>query len=151
MFEKKTSLETLLPFMQEELAAGRSVQIKPDGESMLPFIRPKRDVVVLSPLPEKLKKYDLPLFRRDNGRFVLHRIVGVGQTFSCAGDNQFGIERGIRRDQMIALATAVIRDGKTYSVNKLSYRLFYRYWYYTRIIRRVIARPKYYLRRVFHV
>lgn len=135
--------------MRQALEAGERVSIKPDGESMLPFIRPKRDVVVLSRLPEQLKKYDLVLYRRDNGKFVLHRVVKVGDTYSCVGDNQFALEYGVRREQMIAVATAVIRNGRERSVDLLPYRVYYRFRYYTRRLRQVVTCPGYFLRRIF--
>ena len=78
MPETSVRLAQLLPLMQERLAAGESVQFTPQGTSMRPTIYGGRDQVILSPLPPKLKKYDLPLYRRDNGQFVLHRIVEVG-------------------------------------------------------------------------
>ena len=135
---KKTELDLLMPMIREQLAKGLSVTFTPSGTSMLPMLRPNRDAVTLSPLPKgRLKKYDLPLYRRDNGRYVLHRIVGVGETYTCLGDNHVGRERGIRDDQMIALVTSFRRNGKEISVNATSYRLYCRFWYATVIVRRV--------------
>ena len=115
---------------------------------MLPTIRPNRDVVVVSKLPQQLKKYDLPLYRRKNGKFVLHRIVAVGETYTCVGDGQFELEPGVTQDQMVAIVTTIIRNGREISVDAPMYRLFCRVWHHTRKIRHVIKWPKYYLRRV---
>ena len=70
-------LDELMPLISERLSAGGSVRFSPHGTSMLPMLKDGRDQVVLSPLPDKLKKYDLPLYRRENGQYVLHRIVKV--------------------------------------------------------------------------
>ena len=105
-------LEQLMPLIREYLAAGKTVKFSPRGISMLPMLRQGIDDVVLSPLPEKLKKYDLPLYQRDDGHFVLHRIVRVGETYTCVGDNQFELEHGLRHDQMIAVVTAFSRAGE---------------------------------------
>ena len=132
---KDVSFETLIPLIQDCLARGKNVWIYPKGTSMLPMIRQGVDKVLLSPLPDKLKKYDLPFYRRDNGQFVLHRIVEAGETYTCLGDNQFILERCVRQEQMIAVVSAFERNGKNFSVNRLSYQLYCRFWHYTRPIR----------------
>ncbi len=124
-----------MPLIREQLAHGKSVSFSPRGTSMLPMLRQGQDSVVLSPLPERLKKYDLPLYQRDNGQFVLHRIVAAGENYTCIGDNQFELERGVRADQMIALVTAFTRDGKRIEVTDLSYRLYCRFWCAARPLR----------------
>lgn len=137
-----------MPLIQETLAAGKTVTFSPRGTSMLPFLRQGVDQVVLSPLPEQLRKYDLPLYRRDNGQYVLHRIVKAGDVYTCVGDNQFELERGIRRDQMIALVTSVIRPNKTVTMSAWTYRFYCRFWHCTRPLRRVIRWGKSALRRL---
>lgn len=144
---KSLSLEQAMPLIRERLAQGQSVQFGPKGTSMLPMLRQGIDNVVLSPLPEKLKKYDLPLYQRDNGQYVLHRILKAGESYTCIGDNQFEYERGVRQDQMIALATAFYRDGKLYRVDALSYRLYCLFWHYTRPLRHIWRRGIGFLRR----
>lgn len=136
-----------MPLIRERLGSGQSVQFGPRGTSMLPLLRQGIDAVVLSPLPEKLKKYDLPLYQRDNGQYVLHRIVKAGETYTCIGDNQFDLEPGLRPDQMIALATAIDRGGKTVSVKSLRYRVYCRVWHYTRPWRKQWRRGKRWLKR----
>lgn len=136
MSEIQTCLKDLLPHLQEKLSTGEDVWIKPGGVSMLPMLHPDRDLVKLSALPEKLKKFDLPLYRRDNGLFVLHRIVQIGNTYTCIGDNQYKKEFGVRHDQMIAVVTAFVRGGKEYSVDALTYRIYCCFWTYSRWLRR---------------
>lgn len=111
------------------------MQFTPQGTSMRPAIYGGRDQVILSPLPEKLKKYDLPLYRRDDGQFVLHRIVKAGQNYTCVGDNQFVLEEGVPREWMIALTTGFIRKGKYYSTDSFAYRIYCRIWHWTRPVR----------------
>lgn len=148
MPEINVSLDSVMPLIRERLAAGESVRFTPRGTSMLPMILGGRDQVVLSPLPEKLRKYDLPLYQRDNGQYVLHRIVRAGETFTCIGDNQFIYEPGVRPDQMIALATGFVRKGKTYSVNSLTYWLYCRLWCESRPLRNFCRRVRNKLKRV---
>jgi len=112
---------------------------------MLPMLRPDRDVVTLSPLPQRLKKYDLPLYCRTDGQFVLHRVVKVGDTYTCIGDHQFQKETGLRHEQMIGLVTEFVREGKTVKVTHWRYRLYCRVWHHSRFLRRCWLK----LRRIF--
>lgn len=138
--EKKLRLEELMPLIREQLEAGKSVRFAPRGVSMLPMLRQGRDKVILSPVKGRLKKYDLPLYQRDNGQYVLHRIVGVGETYTCIGDNQYALEHGIRQDQLIAVVTAFVRDDREIPVTDLGYRIYCRLWHCFRPIKRVLGR-----------
>ena len=133
--EKNYRLAELMPLFKERLAAGHSVIFFPKGVSMMPMIRQGVDKVVLSPLPKKLKKYDLPLYQRDNGQFVLHRIVKVGDTYTCIGDNQHQYETGVRHDQMIGLVTGFYRDQEYHATTQLSHRVYRCLWHHSRWLR----------------
>lgn len=140
MPETYVQLEEMLPLILERLASGETVKFTTRGTSMRPMLDDGKDQVILSPLPEKLKKYDLPLYRRDNGQFVLHRIVQVGETYTCVGDNQFDLETDVRPDQMIAVAIGFIRKGKRYDVNQIGYRIYRCLWHRSRPVRRFVLR-----------
>lgn len=146
--ENRLSLEQLLPLIEESIAKGNSVTFSPKGTSMLPMLRQGKDTVTLSPMPEKLKKYDLPLYRRDNGQFVLHRVVRTGETYTCIGDNQFEQECGVRQDQLIAVVSEFHREGKKYSVSGTAYRIYCTVWDYSRPLRHIWRRGTGWLRRL---
>ena len=138
--EKVYPLDDLMPLILESLELGNSVRFSPRGTSMLPMLRQGKDTVILSPLPERLEKFDLPLYRRDDGHYVLHRIVEAGETYTCMGDNQFVPEPGVRRDQMLAVVTAFCRGNRQISVMSPRYRLYCRIWHLTRGLRYGIYR-----------
>ena len=146
---EELTLEQLMPLFRETLAAGRSVKFSPRGTSMLPMLRQGRDSVRLSPLPEKLKKYDLPLYQRKNGAYVLHRIVKAKDTYTCIGDNQFEFEHGLKHEQMIGVVTAFYRDKREISVHSFKYWLYCRHWHHTRALRHFYRRCCAWLRRRF--
>ena len=138
-----------MPLFREQLACGQTVRFSPRGTSMLPMLRQGIDQVVLSPLPEKLRKFDLPLYQRDDGHYVLHRIVGIRDgRFTCLGDNQFVKEYDLRQDQMIAVVSAFTRDGRQYSVTDPGYWIYCRVWYYSRHLRRLAQHGMRFLRRL---
>lgn len=140
-------LEQVMPLIREQLAAGQNVRFKPRGISMLPMLRQGVDSVVLSPLPDKLRKYDIPLYQRDDGNFVLHRIVKTGKTYTCIGDNQFELEHGVRYDQMIAVVSAFYRGEEYHSVTERKYRRYVRIRHFSRPLRYLWRKGKDWLKR----
>lgn len=138
--EKQLSMEQIASLIRESLAEDKSVRFSPKGVSMKPMLRQGKDSVVLSSVPEKLKKYDLPLYQRKDGKYVLHRIVKVGKTYSCLGDNQLKEESGLQHSQMIALVTGFYRGEKYHSVREPLYWLYCRLWYWLRRLYRFCRR-----------
>lgn len=132
-------LKEMWPIMEEQLNAGKTVSFRPGGNSMLPLIRPCVDTVLIKEPPAKLKKYDLPLYRRPDGAFVLHRIVGVKKdTYTMRGDNQNVLERDVKREQILAIAIGMYKNGEYISFSGV------KYWIYCRIrhIRQGLSRIK---------
>lgn len=139
--------DELMPILSEQINAGCKVRFSPRGVSMLPMLRQGIDSVELSKAPPKLKKYDIPLYRRNNGQYVLHRIVDVGETYTCIGDAQFVKECGIRDEQIIAVVTSFNRGKRCYSVTSPVYRIYCRIWHYSRFIRHFAKRSIGWLKR----
>ena len=137
MRKHTTELAELMPLICEKLEEGREVTFSPHGSSMLPLLKEGRDTVTLAKPAGKLKKYDIPLYRRENGQFVLHRVVRVGDTYTCIGDNQFAYERGVKDEQIIAVCTTFKRNGKHYRVDSLRLRVYAVLWHYRRFPRRI--------------
>lgn len=133
--ERFASMDSLMPLIRERLAAGQKVKFAPQGVSMLPMLRQGIDTVTISPITGDLKKYDIPLYRRDNGQYILHRVISVGDTVACMGDNQFVPENGLRRDQMIAVVTSFSRGDREIPVTSPLYRAYCRFWHYSRPVR----------------
>ena len=56
---------------------------------MLPMLNEKKDLVRMVPVTERLKPYDIPLYRRPSGQLVLHRIIDVKKRhYIICGDNR---------------------------------------------------------------
>ena len=122
----KVTMQELLPFIEEALNNDKTFTIPITGTSMRPLLIQGRDTVTLKKCTEKLKKGDLPLYRRRDGAFVLHRVVGFtneGSYIMC-GDNQFLKETGIEHTQIIGVVTEITRNGKTFSVDSEKYQRY---------------------------
>lgn len=111
---EKVKLEQLLPFIDEAFAAGKTFKIPITGTSMLPLLVQGRDYAVIKRAVEHLKVGDVPLYRRADGSFLLHRVVGFdGDNYIMCGDNQFLLEYGIGDKNIVGLAGEFIINGKT--------------------------------------
>ena len=95
----------------------------------------------------------MPLYQRDNGQYVLHRVIGFGKdgSYILCGDNQFAKERGITDKHVIAVMTAFYHKGKAYTDRSFRYRVYVYFWYYTRTIRRVYRAVKSRVQRAFNI
>ncbi len=99
------------------------------GDSMMPLLRQGRDILIIRKTTGRLKKYDVPLFKRDTGEYVLHRILKVRPNdYVTCGDNRFQSEGGITDRHILGVLTGVIRDGKEISVTDWRYRLYVHLW-----------------------
>ena len=115
----KVNMETLLPFIEEAFSRGLDFQIPITGTSMNPLLYQNRDYVKIEKPVLPLKKGDIPLYRRRDGAFVLHRVVDIkenGEYVMC-GDNQFILEYGITDANIIGIAKKLIIDGKEIDVD----------------------------------
>lgn len=128
--------------IEKLLAEGNTIQIKPQGYSMYPVMVHGRDEAIVAPAdPEKLKRGDVVLYRRDKSILVLHRIWRrQGDKFYLVGDNQKEIEGPLRPDQMKGVMIGMIRKGKKISVKNPVYRLLTGIWLVMRPIRPVVSK-----------
>lgn len=136
--EQAVSEEVLMLLVRERLAAGYKVRYLPfQGVSMLPMLRQGKDRVELGPLPERLKKHDLPVYQIPSGKYLMHRVHKVTPThYICLGDNTLEYET-ILPEQMIGVVTAFERNGKRIEATNRWYRLYCRIWSHTRPVRRL--------------
>lgn len=123
----------------EEILAQQGVLMYTNtGDSMMPLLRQHRDVLIIRPKPEgRLSRLDVPLYKRDNGQYILHRVLWVRkQDYVICGDNQWYPERGITDRHIIGVLDAVVRNGKTIPLRATAehphvswkYRLYVHLW-----------------------
>lgn len=147
--EARVSMEALSGVIEEVITSGRTVELTVRGNSMFPMLRHDVSVVRLAK-SEKLRRGDIPLYKRSNGAYVLHRIVAVGdETFDCCGDNQWRIEKGIGKESVIAVVTDFKRTKKWHSCESLAYRTYVCVWIALRPIRHIFSAVKGRVRRIF--
>jgi len=112
------------------------------GTSMRPLIRQGKDVMIIKSFDNccKLKKMDVPLYKRESGQYVLHRIIKINKDgYVIRGDNTYSNEYGVTDSQILGVLTGVIRNGKEISVNSFGYKVYSYFWLYTYYIRKVVV------------
>ena len=109
-------MEDLYKNADEALKSETEVAILTRGISMRPMLREHKDIVIIERVTRKLKKYDVPLYRRPNcDRFVLHRIVKITDNgYVIRGDNLLFNEYDVKDEDIIGVLKAFYRDGKYY-------------------------------------
>ena len=121
--------------IEQLLADGHPIRIRPQGYSMYPLFIPGRDEAIIEPVtPDRLRRNDVALYRRDQG--ILHRICRVTKEgFYLVGDNQSEIEGPLRPDQFRGKLAEVIRNGRQFSVQNPLYRFLTSIWLFLRPVR----------------
>jgi signal peptidase I len=122
MSKPKIQLELLLPAIEEAFSRDTTFKIPITGTSMNPLLYEKRDFVLIKKPSFPLEIGDIPLYRRENGAFVLHRVVDKNESgYVMCGDNQFILEFGITDENVIGVVSEMSIDGKLISVNDAQY------------------------------
>lgn len=119
------------------------------GTSMMPLLRQHRDLLIIAPPPAgRLRMWDVPLYRRDNGQYILHRVLWVRRhDYVICGDNQWRPETGITDRHIIGVLEGVSRDGHVLPIRPtaehphvpLRYRLYVFVWCFFFPIRAVLC------------
>lgn len=111
--------------MLEVLNSGGEVSFTTAGISMMPLLRDRCDKVVLSKPRSVPCKNDVAFYQRDNGQYVLHRIISSKNgEYVLRGDNQSVLEYGITNKHIIAIAVAFERNGKLIKCSDFKYKLY---------------------------
>ncbi len=118
------------------------------GTSMYPLLRNRKDTIIIRPCSGRLKKYDVPLYKRGS-HYVLHRIVKVtpGGYIIC-GDNCLYREKDITDQQIIGVLAGITRGEKKIRMDGISYQLYCRIWVALYPVRFICKAAVIYLRKI---
>ena len=105
---------------------------------MYPMFVPERDEAILVKADlDKIKRGDVVMYRRDNGMLVLHRVLKrSSDNFYMVGDNQVKVEGPLRKEQILGVLIAFIRNGRYVEVTSPIYWLLSHIWLLMRPVRR---------------
>ncbi len=122
------SVAQLAPIIEETVNSGGKARLTVSGYSMYPLLRNRIDGVLLEAVRTP-KKGDIIFYRRPDGNYVLHRIIGMKDgAYVLCGDNQTEPEPGVLPEAVIAKVSAVYRNGKEIPLTRLWYRIYKALW-----------------------
>ncbi|MBQ9085862.1 MAG: S24/S26 family peptidase [Clostridia bacterium] len=124
-------LADAIDIIEEVLAGGGEFRMYPKGTSMLPLLVQGEDSVILrrrKGIPAK--KHDIIFYRRDNGQFILHRVLKVcpDDSYILCGDNQTLLEPNIRSEQIIGYVSGIYKKDRLLSTTSFSFRVYMIFW-----------------------
>ena len=94
------------------------------GTSMEPMLKERQNIVVLEKAENILKKYDIALYRRPNGQYVLHRVLKVRKNdYIICGDNLWKKEI-VPHKWVLAYATGYYKNGRLISLDNEKYQKY---------------------------
>lgn len=135
-----TEADVLFSVVEETVKNGGSIKIKIAGYSMYPLVTSRRDSVLLTEA-EKIKKGDVPLIKREDGSYVLHRVVGIKNgALMLRGDYEQKTEYPVNPERVMAMAKGFYRKEKYIDCNSFLYKLYTFFWMNTVAIRPVILK-----------
>ena len=109
------------------IAAGMNVPTKiyTFGNSMFPLLRAEGDSVTIIPLQRKLRKGDVIVFYRTDGKYVAHRVYWFDeQQVMTIGDNCEQYDRKIALSDVLGLVTYVHRGKRNIFVDTPLWRFY---------------------------
>lgn len=117
------------------------------GVSMYPMLRNRRDTIIVKPCQERLKKYDVALYKCGS-KYVLHRVLRVlPDSYVIRGDNCDRNEYGIRDSQVLGVLVGFYRGDKLIDMNDWKYKAYIRVhralfpiWWLCRFTKRAVRK-----------
>lgn len=128
---------------EEELTRTGRFTYTCSGVSMLPLLRQHKDLFTIEKKQGRYEKFDVVLYKRPSGAYVLHRVVEVRKKdYVILGDNCINKEYGIREEDILGIMTSFVRNGKEYPVSHKGYRLYAVVWYFLYPLRKILMKYK---------
>lgn len=100
------------------------------GISMLPCIRPQKDILHLVRPEGIVETSEVILYRRKNGSYILHRVIGRDtEGYILCGDHQWIPEHGIHEEQVLGVLRGFYRGEDYVDCRKdRRYRIYVKIW-----------------------
>lgn len=114
---------------KQELSKNGILAFVPSGQSMWPTLKNKKQSVVVIPKTIRLNKYDVGLYQKENGNYVLHRVISVTDNgYIMCGDSQFKPEM-VNEEQVFAVMQGFYKGKRYIQSSDEKYCKFVKRWY----------------------
>lgn len=114
------NLSTKIDYKTELIDKG-VLAFVPKGNSMWPTLKNRGQSVIVKLKQEKLNRYDVALYQRNNNVFVLHRVMEqTDDGYIICGDSQFVLEK-VKEEQVFGIMVGFYRGKKYVDCNDQKY------------------------------
>lgn len=136
----KPSITELAPLIVQSLDSGKDIKLTVTGYSMYPLLRDDTDNVIIEK-SDSFRKYDVVLYKRQNGQYVLHRILCERNgSFVIAGDNETVKEYPVEHTDCIGKVKLFERGRHIFTPHTPWYMLYSRVWVWFFPFRRIMGK-----------
>lgn len=126
---RKLDTDAYISTLRDLVNQGKEVRLIISGSSMTPFLVHERDSILFSKPDSPLKRGDMVFYQRENGQFVMHRILHVKpEGLYIIGDAQIEIEGPVNPSCVFARITKVNRKGKWIGPGNFWWWFFQHIW-----------------------
>lgn len=123
----------------EQLNKNGVISFVPSGNSMWPFVKNKKQSVIIEKKTDRLSLYDVGFYLRDNGNPVLHRVVKVlNDGYVMKGDSQYYTEN-IKEDAVFGKMTGIYVKKKFLDCNDKKLKKKVERWCKSKILRKLFC------------
>lgn len=137
----ETESEKGLEYIKEAVNGGVAVPLTVTGSSMMPLLKPNRDIVWLERCGEEdIKEGAILLFERAGGKPVLHRVIKIKNNELLMNGDALSWSEAVKKTQVVACVKRIERNGKTISCENTAVKMWDALWYTTRPIRPVLRK-----------
>lgn len=139
----ETDTKKGIRYIKEALKSNATVPLTVTGSSMMPFLKPQRDIVWLEKCDVgQIKKGDILLFERENGKPVLHRVIKIRNDVLIMNGDALSWAEQIKKTQVIACVKKFERNKKMFTCDSKRVKLWNALWSVTRPVRTVIRKVR---------
>lgn len=100
------------------------------GRSMEPLIHQQQDNIIVVKNKGRLKKYDVPVYVTENGKYIMHRVVKVcDDHYVIVGDNLLKKEY-VTDDMICGVLVGFYKKGRRYVdlTSSVPYKIYSKIW-----------------------
>lgn len=131
----------------EQLNKFKVISFVPKGNSMYPMLKNKGQSVVIRKKENRLEKMDVAFYIRQNGSFVLHRVIEVtSDGYVMCGDSQFYLEN-VNEEQVVGVMTHFYK-GKNLVTADDKYKRSVNKFYERKLLRKIRVKSFLFIDRV---
>lgn len=120
-----------------ELEKNGAISFVAEGYSMWPIIKHRGNSVVIETKKDRLNVFDVGFYQRENGEFVLHRVIEVlPDGYLMCGDSQLFTEK-VNEVQVFGKLVGFYKNVNYVDCNDEKYIKKVKKWYKNKLFRKI--------------